>query len=310
MATGNLTPARYLEALERALLAPNTRKGYAADWEFFARWAAAQKLPAFPCTAETLALFVATRLSGRKVSTVTRNIAAVGHMHREAGFDSPVTQRVRDLLRGARRLKHERVRQVRPLSIENVRAIAELLMNEDTPLAMRNRALIIVGFASGLRAANLAALLLSDVEFTNRGVELHIRSSKTDQEGRGQLIGLPPGEHTSTCPVSALRAWIERRGAFPGPLYTRFDCRGTKEKAIQPERIGQVVQEVVAKIGLDPQAYCSHSMRSGFVTAAGESGCSELSIAATTGHRDMATLRRYFRHTDIWRSNPSGKIGL
>jgi len=46
------------------------------------------------------------------------------------------------------------------------------------------------------------------------------------------------------------------------------------------------------------------------VTEAGEHGCSELLIAAQTGHRDMGTLRRYFRRSDLFKANACRAIGL
>jgi site-specific recombinase XerD len=302
---------RYLSLLDEALLAKNTRLGYQADWRHFERFCTAQGFPSLPASTDTVALFIATRLqSGRKVSTVTRNVAAIAYQHRERGMESPSTERIREILRGARRLKGEPARQAKPLSIEHLREMAEFAVREDTAFAYRNRAIIVVGFASGLRTASLAQLQLGDVEFTEKGAVLHVRRSKGDQEGRGLLIGLPPGEKPATCPVNALKGWIERRGRFPGPLFIRFDPGFGKERALEPERIGQIVQELAVAVGLRKTEYSGHSLRAGFVTAAGEARCSELAIAAVTGHRDMATLRKYFRKVDLWRGNPAGMIGL
>ena len=79
---------------------------------------------------------------------------------------------------------------------------------------------------------------------------------------------------------------------------------------LQPERVCQILQAAVARIGLDPRLYGSHSLRAGFVTQAGECGVGELLIASQTGHRDMATLRRYFRRRDVFHANASAMIGL
>jgi len=190
-----------------------------------------------------------------------------------------------------------------------VRAIAESLIEEDTPFAIRDRAIVVVGFASALRTANLSTLALGDVEFGERGAVLHVRREKQDQEGRGRLIGLPPGDHSATCPVGALRDWIARRGGFAGPLFTRW-TGGARSRPLEPERIGQVVQRCVARIGLDPREYGGHSLRAGFVTEAAERGAGELLIASQTGHRSMDVLRGYFRHSNLWKGNACAMIGL
>ena len=94
-----------LESLDQAVLAENARKGYQADLRMFRRW----------CEAEHLT---------RKVSTLERHTCAIAWVHRQAGFDSPITARVRLLLRAARRFRPESLRQVKPLSVAKLRLIA------------------------------------------------------------------------------------------------------------------------------------------------------------------------------------------
>jgi len=239
---------------------------------------------------------------GKKTSTATRRVAAVAYMHRALSLKSPVTREVRQLIHGAKRMRTEQVRRMRPLQLADVRAIAISLAAEGTPIAIRNRAIILTGFVSALRSANLAALHVNDVEFCEPGCLLRINREKNDQEGRGRMIGLPKGSAIETCPVGALADWMERRGGFPGPLFTRFASTGALQALpLVPERIGLVVKQCAQRIGLDPQFYSGHSLRSGFVTTAGEGGATDLLIAHQTGHRDMNVLRRYFRKQDCFR---------
>jgi integrase len=299
----------FLEKLDHALLAQNTHKGYRADWRIFRRWCDSEGLAALPATPETLALYIAVRLTmPRKVSTVRRHVCAIGYMHKRAGLDSPVTAHVCELLRGARRLRQERVRQMKPLTLDDLRAIAAALAVEDTPIAARDRAIVLVGFASALRSASLVDLTLQDAEFGEKGLTLAIRREKTDQEGKGRLIGVPFG-HNGTCPVAALQAWVARRGSYAGPLFTVCNGGDTR-RAMQAEQVCRIVQGCLVRIGRDPDGYGSHSIRSGFVTAAGEQNVSDLLIAAQTGHRDIATLRGYFRRTDVFRANACAMLGL
>jgi integrase len=254
---------------------------------------------------------VAHRLEeGRKTSTVARNVGAIVNAHRSRKFKPPATDEARSLLRGARRLRAEHLRTVRPLSLADLRAIVAPPDGASDLRAVRDRTIVLIGFASSLRTANLSSLQLNDVEFSDQGATLRIGREKQDQEGKGRLIGLPYGKHPETCPVGALRSWIAQRGQFPGPLFIRLCNNQPIEKPMQPERIGQIVQQCVARIGLNWREYGGHSLRAGFVTAAGEAGIGELLIAAQTGHHDMATLRRYFRRTDVFRANACGLLDL
>jgi len=297
--------------LKQALLATNTRRGYHFDWQAFCRWCDQVEMPALPASEETVSLHVTAMLSrGRKVSTVRRRIAVIAHMHRAHELTSPVTSEVRELLRAARRSRCEQLRQVEPLSLADLRRISHALRVDGSTIALRDRAVLVVGFASALRSANLVALEIQDVEFCARGLVMEVRREKTDQEGRGRLVGLPRGRHLDTCPVRTLTTWLAVRGNEPGPVFSRLDTWGNRAIALQPERICQIVQRAVARIGLDATKYGSHSLRAGCITEAGEANLELLAIAAHTGHRDLATLRRYFRHRDVWKGNICAALGL
>jgi site-specific recombinase XerD len=69
---------------------------------------------------------------------------------------------------------------------------------------LRDRALLLIGFAGGLRRSELVAIDLIDFERLREGIILTIRRPKTDQDGGGRKIGVPFGR-TIHRPVSALK---------------------------------------------------------------------------------------------------------
>lgn len=79
----------------------------------------------------------------------------------------------------------------------------------DTLIGKRDQALLLVGFAGAFRRSELVSLNHADVAFTLEGVTITLRRSKTDQEGQGRKVGLPYGSRLETCPVRALRAWLD-----------------------------------------------------------------------------------------------------
>jgi integrase len=137
---------------------------------------------------------------------------------------------------------------------------------------------------------------------------MHVRREKQDQEGVGRWIGLPAGRHEATCPVRALRAWLEvRRGSAAGALFTHLHSPYGRLGA---SPIFTIVKQALRKAGIEPAGYGPHSLRAGFVTEAVEAGAGELLIAAQTGHRSMQVLRRYFRRRDLFKANACGMLGL
>ena len=75
--------------------------------------------------------------------------------------------------------------------------------------------MICLGFASGCRRSELVALDVGDISFGDDGLEITIRRSKTDQEGLGRKVGIPYGGRPRTCPVRAVRDWLEHRWTDP-----------------------------------------------------------------------------------------------
>lgn len=266
-----------------------------------------------PATPDTLALYIAHLVqAGFKVSTIRRRCSAVSAWHRTAGHASPLTAEVRRLLRGARRLKIEGIRKVKPLTLEQVRAISTALAEDSRALAVRDRAVILTGITSALRSANLAALRLEDVEWCEQGVLLSIHRSKTDQDGRRRaVIGIPHGKHPETCAVAALRGWIDRRsGASSGPLFSRVCGKQLVERPLQAEEFRDIVRRAVRRIGLDPKSFGSNSLRAGFVTIARAHGVTDSRIMAQTLHVNVQTLKEYWRPADVWEQNPLALMDL
>ena len=294
----------------RAASARNTERGYAYDFAMFREWAAKMNLPSLPATPETVSLYLTYLLdAGKKITTTRRRSSAIAAIHRNHGIESPVVGEAAAVLRGARRNKPELARQMQPLSVVNLRAIAAELGKDGSPLAIRNRAILVTGFASALRRSSLTELLLSDVTFVPSGLILSIRREKQDQLGSGRMIGLPKGTRSpDTCPVHCLEAWLKWRGDAPGPLFTHV--RGPAGRGLRPEAIERMMKRCVERIGLDPRNFAGHSLRAGFITEAGEAGIGELLIASQSGHRSMEVLRRYFRRSELFKANPCHQIGL
>ncbi len=278
--------------------AENTRRAYASDWRRFSAWCRSAGREALPASADTLRLFIAADLEAHAIATVERRVAAVVDRHRSAKLASPLDDEIRELMRGARRAKGAAPNQKAALTPVQLRQICMRLLRDGSGLALRDRAILTLGFAAAMRRSEISALDLCDIRHASQGVALTLRRSKTDQESRGREVGVFRGRRVSTCPVRSLAAWLKVRGKKPGPLFP--GGRLTTTGRLSSRAIGEAVKRCVALIGLDPAAYGAHSLRAGCVTAAILAGAQTPLIMKRTGHRSIATLEKYVRTATLF----------
>jgi len=288
-----------------------TEYGYSRDWMNFCAWCKRTGCVPLPASSETLCLFIADQLTNKKVSTACRRAAAVCSIHQRAGYPSPSDNSVRQLLRGARRIRAEQPRQMRPLSVLELRQVAGILSEKRTRIATRNCGIVVVAFASALRRSNISMLRMEDVTFCAEGFIILVRKEKNDPQSVGRLIPMPHGSNELTCPVRALKAWLALRGSQKGPLFTRLDSnRKSETEALSFNAIGKIVKKAIAATGIDAALSGCHSLRAGLITEAGIAGVSPLVIAATSGHRSLDSLKDYFRPIGLFKACAAGQIGL
>jgi integrase len=179
----------------------------------------------------------------------------------------------------------------------------------DNLLGLRDRALLLFGFAGAFRRSELVGLEIEDLTFTEDGVKVLIRRSKTDQDGAGQVVGIARG--VNLCPVAALRAWFEASGITSGPIFRPVNRHGQiQPHAITAQVVALVVKRYAEAAGLDAGKYAGHSLRAGLVTSAAMNGVPEYVIQRQTRHKSTAMLRRYIRDASLFRDNASARVGL
>ena len=299
------------QELSGSAMAPNTLSSYRHDWKTFNAWCAKVTRCALPASADTLSLFLTAQLTkGLKVASASRRLCAIIYYHQLAGIDLPGRFDAKQLLRSAQRQRAERPKRSRPLQIDELRQISDLLIKNGSAIAIRDRAVLLVGFASALRRSSIAALTLDDLEFTSEGVILTIVREKQDQEAKGRYVAIPHGKHENTCAVRALREWLAvRPQCQTREVFLRL-TKGHEHSALYPELIAHVVKRGAVMIGLDPSVFSGHSLRSGLITAGGEAGLSDLLIAEQSGHRNMNVLRTYMRRPKAFRSNACAALDI
>ena len=324
-------PTAYLQGTVRAAReyveaarAPNTLKAYRSDVEDFSTYCrvelgGANPLPADP---ETVVLYVTdlAQARGLKTSTIERRLASLSAWHKRQGFPSPTEERlVREVIKGIRRKKGSAQKQAAPLTVGVLKRVLSVIRERDPKTGevraavLRDRALLLVGFAGSFRRSELSALRASDLEFfEGRGVVVLVRASKTDASGSGEAVGIPYGNHEETCPVTNLERWVSFSGrSGEDALFCRIDRHGNlKEGVLSGDGINGVVKKRARDAGLDPDRYSGHSLRAGLPTSASEAKVGMEAWMPHTRHRSVAVAMRYARRGTLFSNNPAAQVGL
>jgi integrase/recombinase XerC len=167
--------------------------------------------------------------------------------------------------------------------------MAKLLEIPDTshPLGRRDRAILELFYASGLRLSELVGLDLEDVNLNGRMVRVL---------GKGRKERLVPFNHSTE---AALRAWLKDQAAWDMPA-----ARTRGRKAAQPlflnyrggrlstRSVDRLVRKYVAacstRLGISP-----HALRHSFATHLLERGADLRAIQELLGHARLSTTQRY-----------------
>jgi integrase len=255
----------------------NTALAYRSRWRSFGAWCGQSGRIAIPATAQTVAVYL-THLAterGLKATSVDAHLTAIRAVHRSVGATPPDSLTARKIVVAAQRREAARDGRYGPRKAMAVMAwdlpAIVAACDADTATGLRNRAVVLLGFALLARRSELAALNISDIELVPaEGLAITIRSSKTDQSARGVIRRIHYASNEKVCPVLAVLAWrsfLGARGVNSGPLFTRIDrwgnvgpavggryaaapARGGRDGRLRPQAIGAIVAAVCESAGL------------------------------------------------------------
>lgn len=304
-----LSEARAVDDYVAAAVAKRTRKEYQSDLRRFLAWGGS-----VPCSEAEMAAYLAAHAHSHRIATLQRWRVSIGRAHTTQGFPDPSRcEWVKTVLRGIAREHGCAQRRAAPALRDDVMAMVKDLGSR--PKEVRDRALILVGFASALRRSELVSLRVNDVEFMREGLKITLRRSKTDQEQHGREIGIPYAQG-SCCPVRALHAWQVLIDAFDAqhwgypldehrPIFRAINRHGQiAHQALSDRTVSRVIKARCRAIGLDPQAYSGHSLRAGLCTSAAQAGKPHWQIRQQSGHKNDVMLNQYIRQGRLFADNP------
>src|SRR5690606_26556954 len=158
------------------------------------------------------------------------------------------------------------------------------------------------GMAGALRRSELVELDLEDIVFTESGMDVMIRRSKTDQEGRGVVLAIPHGQNLM--PVQAVQNWISEASIIEGPLFRPINKGGrVQTQRLSDRSVATIVKFYAGRAGFKLEDFSGHSLRSGFVTSAADRGADINRIMDQTRHTDPRTVRAYIRRAERYKDH-------
>ena len=280
----------------------NTLRAYESDYKDFSVFCLKNNFSSMPADPKIISLYLTHLSQTSKFSTLKRRIASISVIHKlkDHYIDTkhPV---IRENLLGIKRLKGSYQKAKKPILINDLKQIIDVIQTLKIReiRKVRDKALILIGFAGGFRRSELVALENDDIEFVREGVKIFVKRSKTDQSGEGMTKAIPSFDSTLYCPVLHLQDWMakgksENKKIFP----------------ISDKSVALIIKKYANLAGLDGNKYAGHSLRSGFATSTAEAGAEERNIMSMTGHKTTQMVRRYIQEANLFKNNALNKIKI
>lgn len=230
----------------------------------------------------------------RKILLRLARLAGLGHWQPRDGLDAATLQAMR-------------------------RVLGSGVVGAGEAKALRDRALLLIGWAAALRRSELAALRIGDITFVEDGLRVLVRFSKTDRLGEGTLLGITAGAHPATDARAAVAEWIGilTRAGFTrdDPLWPSLDRHGNpKGGRLTGHQIQEILRDRAVEAGVvmeeERSLYRGHSLRRGFMTSAAEAGLPALEIQRHSRHKSLAMVAAYTDEARLVSRSVTSMLGL
>jgi len=198
------------------------------------------------------------------------------------------------------------------------------------PADIRDIALLFLLWAGALRSDELVRIRLRDLVFDDQGLTIHIRTSKTDQHGKGATKVIPRTPDSGIDIVHLIHQWVtlmRSAGAVDAtPVYIAIDrhdtliltahdpttgvetpappCTTTSVTDIVRRALQRAIPDITAT------SYTSHSGKRGIATELAHAGADVREIMNVTGHTHAETAMRYIEEVDRWNTTALRRLQL
>jgi integrase len=316
--------AETAKAYARSAQADNTQRAYAADWKMFTSWLRRQGLAETPPDPEAVGLYLAAQVepggAELSVTTLERRLSGIAWRYRQLGQPLEIRDRhIATVLAGIRR-RHGRP-PLQKAAIFADELLAMLATLEMDLRGLRDRAILAIGFAGGLRRSEIVGLDCGPgqtedgsgwIEIFPEGALLTIRGKTGWRE-----VEIGRGSRPDTCPVVLLETWMRLGRIARGPLFRAIARKngGVASERLTDKHVVRLVKTCALAAGLRGDlaegerrlAFGGHSLRAGLASSA---QIEEAHVQKHLGHASAEMTRRYQRKRDRFTINLTKAAGL
>ncbi len=309
-----------------AAASENTRKAYGRDWADFGRWCRRHGAEPLPPSPALIGLYLtalaapADATPARSVATIERRLSGLAWHYGQRGFTLDRGDRhIATVLAGIRRKLARPPAQKEAILPEDILAMVATL---DFDLrGLRDRAILLIGYAGGLRRSEIVALDVGRddtpdsggwVTIFDQGALLTLNAKTGWRE-----VEIGRGSSDQTCPVHALEQWLSFAKINFGPVFVRTSRDGKRalESRLNDRHVARLIKACVLKAGIRADLpdqerlalFSGHSLRAGLASSA---EVDERYVQKHLGHASAEMTRRYQRRRDRFRVNLTKAAGL
>ena len=306
--------------------AENTNKAYAADWKHFARWCRLKGVDSMPPAPEIIGLYLTDQAAptngspSLSVSTIDRRLSGLAWNYAQRGLTLDRKNRhIATVLAGIKR-KHARP----PVQKEAILPKDILAMVATLPYdlrGLRDRAILLLGYAGGLRRSEIVRLDVSKDDTPDSGGWIDILKDGAlltlNAKTGWREVEIGRGSSEKTCPIHALEQWLHFARIDFGPIFVLTSRDGKKALVtrLNDKHVARLIKQTVLASGIRSDLpekerlalFSGHSLRAGLATSA---AADERYIQKHLGHASAEMTRRYQRKRDRFRINLSKAAGL
>ena len=310
----------------RQATADNTNLAYKKDWAHFASWCRRRGAEAMPPNPELVGLYIAECASPQDgspslaASTIERRLSGLSWNYQQRGLSLDRRDRhIATVLAGIKRKHGKPPEQKEAVLAED---ILEMIASLTFGLRdMRDRAIILVGYAGGLRRSEIVGLDVGEdqtegsggwIEFMDGGMVLWIKGKRGWRD-----VEIARGSSEQTCPVKALEQWLHYSKIAHGPIFRQVSRSnsGVGKDRLSDKHVARLIKRCVLESGIGPdlpdeervRKFSGHSLRAGLASGA---EVDERYVQKQLGHSTVGMTRRYQRTRDRFRVNLTKAAGL
>lgn len=307
-----------------AAASDNTLKAYATDWAQFSRWCRLKGTNPLPPSPEMIGLYLADLAApdgaSLSVSTIERRLSGLAWNYAQRGQTLDRQNRhITAVLAGIRRRHARPPVQKHAIGPDDIRAMVASLPFDLRGL--RDRAILLLGYAGGLRRSEIVALDVHKddsidsggwIEFLDGGAVLTL-----DAKTGWREVEVGRGSSDQTCPVHAVERWLNFAKIDFGPVFVRTSRDGKRAlpARLNNKHVARLIKQTVLDAGIRSDLpererlalFSGHSLRAGLASSA---EIDERHVQKHLGHASAEMTRRYQRTRDRFRVNLTKAAGL